>query len=516
MSTRPSFGSTTGLISGLSSPSRQAFSGGTKSGGKKKLKELTLVKASRAGVVPLAPEFIVGIAITLSVLFILSLLCVFLGADYEESAFQKRLDKVATENPGIVIIGDNVDVDVDEPSVGFRWSILGCGDDFVLPGSEGIHDSSLCGLPAMPLSIYVDSQVFPAVVYDPAQFPTVNGTARRLNIDNLYQFDSDHVLDVHEQRLYPFDTYRLTTTLRAQCSKTNKSLPIRGLWTVTEVSSFDIANTDTASRIANSHGTQVPSRDISVTMRRPGHARAITMLLFILAWMLAHATIGCAVIAWSSDDKRRLLRHFEYVFVTILIIPALRDTMPDAPGLDGEFTSLCHTVGFFPQMLLAGMSAISVLLMLATRELQGAEEQPTVLTQVRDDRPRASEQFREGMRRLRRAVTSVDFNKHLSNLGRSVKLGDRTRRHGRQGSLGWDYSRVESYVDRNSRAGSDIQGTDTDRLSCVPDFHRPSSKFALMRVPSLASSRGYSKSKSRLATIRQPKQTGISYSEWVV
>lgn len=53
-------------------------------------------------------------------------------------------------------MGESVDVDVDEPSLTIRWSILACGDDVILPGSAGSHGSALCGLPAKALYIYVD------------------------------------------------------------------------------------------------------------------------------------------------------------------------------------------------------------------------------------------------------------------------------------------------------------------------------------------------------------------------
>ena len=56
----------------------------------------------------------------------------------------------------IVLIGDNVDVDVDEPALTIRWSIIACGEPYVLAGSEGTHGSQKCGLPAMALSIFVD------------------------------------------------------------------------------------------------------------------------------------------------------------------------------------------------------------------------------------------------------------------------------------------------------------------------------------------------------------------------
>lgn len=56
----------------------------------------------------------------------------------------------------IVLLGDDVDVDVDEPALTVRWSIIGCGQTYVLSGSEGTHGSQNCGLPAMPLHILVD------------------------------------------------------------------------------------------------------------------------------------------------------------------------------------------------------------------------------------------------------------------------------------------------------------------------------------------------------------------------
>lgn len=59
----------------------------------------------------------------------------------------------------ILLIGDNVDVDVDEPAVTIRWSIVACGQDYILSGSEGTHGSQLCGIPNIPLNIYVDGSV---------------------------------------------------------------------------------------------------------------------------------------------------------------------------------------------------------------------------------------------------------------------------------------------------------------------------------------------------------------------
>lgn len=56
----------------------------------------------------------------------------------------------------IVLLGEDVDVDVDEPSISIRWAFVACGEAFLLPGSQGVHGSEACGLPGMPLDIYID------------------------------------------------------------------------------------------------------------------------------------------------------------------------------------------------------------------------------------------------------------------------------------------------------------------------------------------------------------------------
>ena len=95
-----------------------------------------------------------------------------------------------------MLIGDSVDVDVDEPAVTVRWTLIGCGSEFVLPGSEGTHGSKECGLPSTALNVFVDRYVDlfsamyllfivssssdPEITYDPTQFPTANNTGQRI------------------------------------------------------------------------------------------------------------------------------------------------------------------------------------------------------------------------------------------------------------------------------------------------------------------------------------------------
>ncbi|KZT09127.1 uncharacterized protein LAESUDRAFT_722833 [Laetiporus sulphureus 93-53] len=413
MSTRHSFLSTTGLIRAPSDASssktrRPAKFGGTKPGQTPRNKaRLTRIQA---GIIPLSVPFLVGMVIAFSLIFIVSISCAFIGSDDDEPPFRELLNSVAKNDPGIVLIGDNVDVDVDEPAITIRWSIVGCGSAYILPGSEGTHGSDLCGLPSLALDIYVDSSEDPAVTYDPAQFPIVNGTGQRISIQNLCQFDSDHVLDVHLARLYPFDTYLLTSTLRAVSAEHSDPMGIRALTTLQLTSSFAISSTDVKSYMNNSDNWYEPTRDITLKIRRPAEARLFAMMLFGINWMLAHATWCFVVLAWRLKSERNILRYFAIVVVILFATPQLRNAMPDAPGLDGV---LLDSIGFFPQMLSSGVSAIVLLVMAANRTLQTDDDPQMQGTEV------ALHRLSKGLGTLRRQGSSMDFS-HLRSWSQSA------------------------------------------------------------------------------------------------
>ena len=158
-------------------------------------------------------------------------------------------------------------------------------------------------------------------------------------MQNLHQFDSDNVLNVHEARLYPFDTYRLTSTLRAVDSSTNQTVPIMRLLTITDTSSFIVTSSDSASyyTFANDTSVQVPSRNIELDMKRPGEARFFALMLFGISWMLAHSTVAYVALAWKADDTEKTVKYLVFSVLTILVIPQIRNAMPDAPGFDGTY-----------------------------------------------------------------------------------------------------------------------------------------------------------------------------------
>ncbi|KAF8627496.1 hypothetical protein AX17_006307 [Amanita inopinata Kibby_2008] len=309
-----------------------------------------------------------------SLIFILSISFTFIGANVDELIFKNMLNDLARRSPGIVLFGENVDVDVDEPSITIRWSILSCGENQFLPGSAGIHGSDLCGLPSVPLHVFVDGSGKPAATYDPNEIPFDRDRGLRRSIQNLVQFDSDHVLDVHQARLYPFDTYMLSSTLRA-VSFDNRALPIQKLATIVDTSSFSIETIDIESYSTSPDRMQEPSRDFDMYIRRSNDARCFALILFTVNWLLAHITVGHVLLAKRHQETGPILKHLLSAGAILIAIPQIRNSMPDAPGLDGV---LIDAIGFFPQMVISGTSVIVLLLILIAREYDTVKQPTTV------------------------------------------------------------------------------------------------------------------------------------------
>jgi hypothetical protein len=144
---------------------------------------------------------------------------------------------------------------------------------------------------------------------------------------------------VHRARLYPFDTYLLTTTLRA-VNPSNQTIPIQKIATIDQTSNFFIDGSDLDSYGTLADGTQSPSRDVDFRVSRPGQARAFALLLFAVSWMLTHVSMGHVVLDWYTEVvKSSLIKHLVFSFAILLVHPQLRNSMPDAPGYDGKWFS---------------------------------------------------------------------------------------------------------------------------------------------------------------------------------
>lgn len=145
---------------------------------------------------------------------------------------------------------------------------------------------------------------------------------------------------MHEARLYPFDTYHLTTTLRLEIANTSAPTPIVRLITLTDTASFLVHSSDTASTVtfqssSSDQPTESPSRDLELSIVRPGEARFFALMLFGISWMLTHATAGYVALAWRTQGSRRVAYYLVLSVATMVVIPQLRNAMPDAPGYDG-------------------------------------------------------------------------------------------------------------------------------------------------------------------------------------
>ncbi|KAI0076698.1 hypothetical protein K474DRAFT_1662571 [Panus rudis PR-1116 ss-1] len=429
MSTRHSFLSTAGLLRAPSSasavsshyapsvaPERQNSRAQSRRRG-----PIATTIPTRAGVIPLGPTFIIIIAIIFSAVFISSISFAFIGAE-EEPAFRDLLNDVANNDPGIVLIGENVDIDVDEPSVTIRWSIVGCGSAFMLSGSEGLHGSSSCGIPSIPLSIFVDGDQNPAATYDPMRIPFISSSGQRQSIQNLYQFDSDHVLDVHEARLYPFDVYHLTSTIHISNTETKAPVVISRLPTISQTSSFFVSTTDESSFLNSTSSSsddpvQQVSRNLEMKIVRPPEARAFALLLFAANWMIAHASVAYLALAWKMDDVEKIIKYLILIAFTLLAIPQVRSAMPDAPGFDGV---LIDSIGFFPQMLMSGFSFIAVTSLIGQRELRELYARDDAEKANAEPQKEAPAPISHGLRRLRLAgsSSSIDF-RHMRGFSRN-------------------------------------------------------------------------------------------------
>lgn len=124
---------------------------------------------------------------------------------------------------------------------------------------------------------------------------------------------------------------------------TLSSLPV-----LREVSSFTIAAQDSLLLT----GDGLPARHLELRAQRPSSARAYTMLLFSVNWLLCHFNLAIVVLSavkvFGADgstlsregNSKSAMKLLAGVLAVLLVIPQLRDAMPDAPGFDGKDRAL--------------------------------------------------------------------------------------------------------------------------------------------------------------------------------
>lgn len=154
------------------------------------------------------------------------------------------------------------------------------------------------------------------------------------SIQQLSQFETEHVLDVNKADLYPFDTFSVLSTFTAM-TPSNETTSIRRIFSVDEAMAFTAEISDLDSYRTGADGSKIPARDFDMKIRRPTDVKIITIILFSLCWMLSHFTIGQVILCRRTKEAKAVIRHLFFAITILFIIPQIRNSMPDAPDFDG-------------------------------------------------------------------------------------------------------------------------------------------------------------------------------------
>ena len=80
---------------------------------------------------------------------------------------------------------------------------------------------------------------------------------------------------------------------------------------------------------------------MDLRVQRPGEARAFALALFGLSWMLTHAAVASAFVGRKHEEAAPVIKYIVLALTLLLVIPQLRNAMPDAPGYDGVLIGMC-------------------------------------------------------------------------------------------------------------------------------------------------------------------------------
>ena len=119
-----------------------------------------------------------------------------------------------------------------------------------------------------------------------------------------------------------------------------KDVPVSviGIPVIKEMPSFTITSFDTDISITIDED-RFPARQLEVKIERPAHARLYAMIIFGINWAFCHFSCGIALISVfqrSQVGSKDMLKRVLGAHAILIVIPQLRETMPDAPGHDGK------------------------------------------------------------------------------------------------------------------------------------------------------------------------------------
>ena len=161
-----------------------------------------------------------------------------------------------------------------------------------------------------------------------------------LQTAHLLELSSWHGLDA--LFLYPFDQYRLSTTLNATSPDTNASLPVLSLHIMDTTSSF--SPTELSNIVTRTKSGVGSSRTTDVLLVRTRFTQAFVMTLLIVNWALTAVVVWITVSAFTGVevDESVLMLPLSVV----LTIPALHAMWVGAPAFGKSgLISVYHRVG---------------------------------------------------------------------------------------------------------------------------------------------------------------------------
>ncbi|KAL0579352.1 hypothetical protein V5O48_002628 [Marasmius crinis-equi] len=311
---------------------------------------------------------------------------------------------------GIVLIGHAFNLKLSERSMQIQWQPSACGafyNSSQSPVSSNPRNGgkpAQCGRPNRKVSIFVDGDTdHPAWDYDPEKVPA-NGQGMQSGlIDSSLWFVTDTQVHMYTWAfpankhtigldfLYPFLYYEMTHSFfgvsieEEQPNNPNSTkltpVPILDAVVVTATDNYTPGKFQSHSGLSVNFAPNTTTTSVRVpvfmrqfTLKMSTVAKAFSMILFIINWGLALLVTFMTVTLLVGKVKcggKVPDSVLAMPLTIILMIPGLRALFIGNP----PFGNVLDLTGFFPQMVLVGISSF-VLLVLMGHDLRVQHEGP--------------------------------------------------------------------------------------------------------------------------------------------
>ncbi|KAH9483536.1 hypothetical protein JR316_0003006 [Psilocybe cubensis] len=263
---------------------------------------------------------------------------------------------------GIFFLGHIFEIDIPGRTFEVQWVVGACGRFLLTPAETYDASQSPCGLPNVPLNIYIDNNL--ENTYDPQDLYQLDKRSNKTT--GFVHFMKTHSIDIATAQLgskrvydqlfwYPFDFYHSGSDFFVINTNDNTSLPIIKAVFADPVNNFAPQSIETPTEsIVN--GTLIQSRNTFLGLRRTVNAKMYTFLLFIVNWGL---TVLVAYITMLVMAGESLGEGIVVLPLTIIL------TMPTIRGLFVEnppFGILLDNLGLVLQMIVVALCSVLILI----------------------------------------------------------------------------------------------------------------------------------------------------------